>query len=118
MVHAGRAILSPPTCAEGAMLLELTISQLDIGPVSPERADELGRLGYLQWLGALRPDASYLAEARRAYELAVPFARNSPAIAVFCDLLVASTRMPPVPLDVTWPVGARRGGAKARRGAV
>ncbi len=97
------------------MLLERTISQLDIGPLPPDRAAELGRLGYMQWLGALRPDASYPTEAQRAYAMAVPFARTSPAIAVFCDLLVASAEVPPVPLDLTMPGGVRRGGARARR---
>jgi hypothetical protein len=100
------------------MLLERTISQLDIGPLAPRVARELGRLGYLQWLGALKGGASYRAEALRAYEMAEPFAHNSPAVAVFCDLLVASTSGPPAPLDLALPLGARRGGAKARRGAL
>ena len=100
------------------MLLERTISQLDIGPLPRVRAEELGRLGYLQWLGGLRPDASYLAEALRAHRKALPFATTSPAVAVFCDLLEASARMPPVALDLPLPVGARRGGARARRGVL
>jgi hypothetical protein len=100
------------------MLLERTISQLDIGPVSPARANELGRLGYMQWLGALGPMADYRAEAMRAYAAAQPFIRTSPAIAVFCDLLVASTRTPIEPLALPLPTRHRRGGAQGRRTAI
>ncbi|WP_349361153.1 hypothetical protein [Stappia sp.] len=100
------------------MLLERTISQLDIGPVSPTRAAELGQLGYMQWLGALGSMADYRAEAMRAYTAAHPFIRTSPAIAVFCDLLVASTRMPIEPLPLALPARQRRGGAQARRAAI
>lgn len=99
------------------MLLERTISQLDIGPVPPARAAELGRLGYIQWLGGLPGTASYLAEAQRAYELAVPFARVSPAVAVFCDLLVISATSPLAMPDLGPVGGIRRGGARARRDA-
>jgi hypothetical protein len=100
------------------MLLELTISQLDIGPVSPERARDLGQLGYIQWLGSLRGDDDYHRAAHRAFEMAAPFRRGSPAVAVFCDLLVASTRMPPQPPTVAIPAPARRGGARGRRAAL
>ena len=96
------------------MLLELTITQLDIGWVPADRALELGRLGHLQWLGALPGDANYRDEAMRAYTLAIPFARSSPAVAVFCELLLESTRMPPRPLALHSP-RRRRGGARARR---
>lgn len=100
------------------MLLERTISQLDIGPMPPARAQELGQLGFMQWLGALRPMADYRAEAMRAYSAAQPFLRTSPAVAVFCDLLVASTRMPIEPLPLALPARHRRGGARARRAAI
>ncbi len=99
------------------MLLELTVTQLDIGHVPPERALELGQLGYLQWLDGLPGQASYPAEAMRAYTLAAPFIRNSPAVAVFCDLLVTSTRDPLSPLSLTLRPRHRRGGAQARRAA-
>ena len=98
------------------MLLDRTISQLDIGYLPRARALELGQLGYMQWLGALPGDADYRGAAMRAYEAASPFRRASPAVAVFCDLLVASTRMPPAPLPLSLP-RHRRGGARARRGA-
>jgi hypothetical protein len=97
------------------MLLERTIFQLDIGHVPPEQAEELGQLGYLQWLGGLPDNSAYSAEAMRAYEMALPFMRTSPAVAVFCDLLVASTTMPPRPLALYLSNRVRRGGAQARR---
>lgn len=100
------------------MLLERTISQLDIGYVPDHVAEKMGHLGYAQWLGALKGDAGYLVEAMRAYEMAQPFIRNSPAVAVFCQLLVDSTASPLKPLDLKLPVPARRGGAKARRGVL
>jgi hypothetical protein len=99
------------------MLLERTISQLDIGPIPLPRAYELGQLGYMQWLGWLPPMADYRKEAMRAYAAAQPFIRTSPAVAVFCDLLVASTRSPIEPLPLSWPTRHRRGGARARRAA-
>lgn len=100
------------------MLLERTISQLDIGYLPPARAQELGQLGYMQWLGGLPSDANYRTEAMRAYAAAAPFLHPSPAVAVFCDLLVASTRMPPEPLALALPARHRRGGAQARRRAL
>ncbi|MEM8569653.1 MAG: hypothetical protein AAGG56_01985 [Pseudomonadota bacterium] len=97
------------------MLLEHTISQLDIGPLPEARARELGNLGYMQWLAGLPTMSDYAFEAMRAYDMALPFRRNSPAIVVFCDLLVASTRLPLEPLPLTLPRPRRRGGADARR---
>ncbi|MDJ0995640.1 MAG: hypothetical protein QNI90_18825 [Dinoroseobacter sp.] len=97
------------------MMLEHTISQLDIGYVPDHVAEEMGHLGYVQWLGAIRGNASYIGEAMRAYHLAQPFVRTSPAVAIFCHLLVASTASPVAPLELKLPAPARRGGAKARR---
>ena len=99
------------------MLLERTISQLDIGYVPNDRARELGHLGFMQWLGALPGKVNYRDAARHAHAVAAPFRTTSPAIAVFCDLLVASTRMPPEPLELHLPSHHRRGGAQARREA-
>lgn len=121
MDHNGQADIrrfpsgAAPERAEGAMLLERTILQLDMGPVPPEKAEEFGQLGYMQWLAGLPGDADYRREAMRAYGMALPFIRTSPSVAVFCDLLVASTRMPPRPLHLSAPARERRGGAKARR---
>ncbi len=100
------------------MLLELTISQLDIGPLPSDRAKELGQLGYMQWLGSLPAMSDYRRETMRAYEMAFPFQYTSPAIAAFCDLLVASMRVPPEPLCLALPHPRRRGGAEARRAAL
>lgn len=97
------------------MLLERTIFQLNIGSMPLKRARELGRLGYMQWLGGLPAMANYHTEAMRAYSMAAPLRDNSPALAVFCDLLVASTRLPPEPLPLSLPTGHRRGGASGRR---
>jgi len=97
------------------MLLERTISQLDIGPVPPDEAAELGQLGYIQWLAGLPAHADYARAAMHAHTMAQPFRQSSPAIAVFCDLLVASTRLPIEPLPLKMPARERRGGARARR---
>jgi hypothetical protein len=97
------------------MLLELTIRQLDIGPVPKTRAIELGQLGYMQWLGSLPGHVGYAQEARRALSLARPFIGCSPAVAVFCDLLAASLRISPAPLALALPARRRRGGARSRR---
>ena len=99
------------------MLLERTISQLDVGYVPDHVAEKMGHLGYLQWLGALDGNAGYLVEARRAHELAQPFIRTSPAVAVFCHLLAASTASPLSALDLKLPPPSRKGGAQARRDA-
>ena len=97
------------------MLLERTISQLDIGSVPPDEAMELGQLGYLQWLASLPVNADYARAAMHAYTMAQPFRQSSPAVAVFCELLVASTRLPIEPLPLKMPTRERRGGARARR---
>ncbi|MEM8841129.1 MAG: hypothetical protein AAGD47_05075 [Pseudomonadota bacterium] len=100
------------------MLLERTIAQLDIGDISPERAQELGQLGYMQWLGALPGSSNYRLEAKHAFAVASPFSARSPAVAVFCDLLAASTHADPAPLALRLPDRHRRGGSRARRGAL
>lgn len=97
------------------MFLERTISQLDVGYLEPERASELGQMGYMQWLGWLPGSADYHHTARHALTVAAPFAAVSPAVAVFCDLVGASLDMPPKPLALKLPERRRRGGHKARR---
>ncbi|MEL6410383.1 MAG: hypothetical protein AAFQ38_08285 [Pseudomonadota bacterium] len=99
------------------MLLELTISQLDIGYVPQGRAQVMGQLGYMQWLGALPAMSHYIDEATHAYALAKPFAANSPAVDVFCDLLLSSLKAPLSPMPLKLPARERRGGARARRSA-
>ena len=97
------------------MLLEHTIRQLDIGPVPPEQAAEMGALGFMQWLAALPGYTSYREEAERAYGRAKPFSRTSPAVAEFCELLACSMRTPLAPVALAAPNPRRRGGAPARR---
>jgi hypothetical protein len=104
-------------CAEGAMMLNQTIQQLDRSDLSPARARALAHLGYMQWLGSLPGNSSYPDEAMRAYMAAQPRAWRAPALAVFCDLLVASTRTPLAPLTLILPPRSRRGGARGRRAA-
>ena len=97
------------------MLLERTIFQLDTGSVTPDQALKMGHLGYMQWLGGLPGRANYRREALRAYDRARPFAEASPAVAVFCDLVLASIDAPLRPLDLHLPARKRRGGSQARR---
>lgn len=97
------------------MLLERTILQLDVGPLPPDKAVELGQLGYLQWLGALPGHRSYRQEVIWAHASAAPFMDASPAVAVFCSLLNASIRRPLEPLPLALSAPRRRGGARARR---
>ena len=99
------------------MLLERTVAQLDIGFVPAHQAEKMGHLGYMQWLGALRAQASYTGEAKRAHARAAPLRQTSPAIDVFCRLLEASIQTPLRSLDLKLPVPHRRGGARARREA-
>jgi len=97
------------------MLLKHTISQLDTGPMPRERAEEMGRLGYLQWLACLDARSNYRVEAMRACTMAAPRALTSPALSVFQELVLASLRTPMAPLPLTLPARQRRGGARARR---
>ena len=97
------------------MLLEQTISQLDVGYMPLKRAQVMGQLGYMQWLGALPAHSDYKREAMNAYEMAIPLAEASEPIQVFCDLLRASIATPLKPLDLKLPERERRGGAEARR---
>ncbi|MCH2164748.1 MAG: hypothetical protein MK098_08865 [Marinovum sp.] len=97
------------------MLLERTLFQLDVGAMSPERALQMGQLGYMQWLGALRPEASYSKEASHALAMARSFEDGSPAVAVFCELLQTTLNTPLQPLALRLPERSRRGGAQARR---
>ena len=97
------------------MLIEQTILQLQVRADTPERAKELGQLGYIQWLGALPGSASYKAQARHALAYAQPFKTTDPAVAVFCNLIKRSLEHPLKPLDLALPKPRRRGGAQMRR---
>lgn len=101
------------------MLTEQTLIQILSQPdraSAPERARELGQLGFMQWLGGLPAQSAYDAQARRALGLALPFALASPAMEEFCRLLDASLARPLAPLDLALPTARRRGGARMRRG--
>lgn len=97
------------------MLTKKTLDQLQLNPASPERARELGQLGYMQWLGGLPGDADYENEAVMAYLTAMDFIETDATVAVFCDLLRLSLRHRLQPLDLALPKAVRRGGARARR---
>ncbi len=97
------------------MKLEKVLFGLQTQTDTTDRARELGRLGFMQWLAGLPGDSNFQTEALRAYTIAQPFIRTDPPVAVFCELLVEATRMPPRPMDLTLPRPGRRGGAKARR---
>ncbi len=98
------------------MLLNRTILQLDVGPIPQERARELAAMGYLQWLGGLPADASYPEAAHHALRVAGPFCETSPAVLLFSEIVEASLGC--MTLDLTLPSRQRRGGARARRGAL
>ncbi|MEQ9695175.1 hypothetical protein [Shimia sp. SDUM112013] len=100
------------------MLIARTLTQLQVDIETPERAEELGRMGYIQWLGWLPGQSSYEAEAVKAYLVAMDFIETDPAVAVFCDLIRQSLRRPLVPLDLRLPKPRRRGGARQRRMAL
>lgn len=100
------------------MLTEHTLIQILSQPDpthAPERARELGQLGFMQWLGGLPGDTAYDAQAHRALHLALPFVGTGPAMAEFCRLVSASLEGPHVPLDLAMPPNRRRGGARMRR---
>lgn len=97
------------------MLIERTISQLQVRADTPERAKELGQLGYIQWLGALPGSESYQAQAMLALAYGQPFIASDPAVAVFCEIIRRSLESPLNPLDLALPKPKRRGGAQVRR---
>ena len=97
------------------MLIARTLTQLQVKPTTPERAKEIGQLGYMQWLGGLPAGACYQSEAACAYLSALPFKDTDPAVSVFCDLIRTSLENPLKPLDLALPKPRRRGGARERR---
>ena len=107
----------PPSAPSdrSARLLLRTLTMLQVGADSAERARELGQMGYMQWLGGLPGSACYRTEAGRALQGALPFATSDAPVAVFCGLLSASLRDPLTPLDLALPRPRRRGGAQDRR---
>lgn len=100
------------------MLTDRTIRQLQRYAGPDEGAEDIARMGYLQWLGGLRGEESYPAAAARAVALARPFEGSAPAVAAFCDLLRATLAAPLMPLDIPWPAPRRRGGPRRRRASL
>ncbi|NBD30474.1 MAG: hypothetical protein GVY31_10625 [Alphaproteobacteria bacterium] len=97
------------------MLLDHTISQLDTGPMPPDRACQMGQLGYMQWIAGLPGEADYCRAARRALARAADLRTGSPAVEAFCQLVETSLATPLAPLPLSMPPARRRGGARARR---
>ncbi len=97
------------------MHLERTLHMLQTETETEERAAELGRMGVMQWLGGLKGDESFPAQAADALEAASPFREADPAVEAFCALLEEAMKMPPRPLDLALPQRRRRGGARRRR---
>ena len=97
------------------MLVHRTLQQLQVKVDTPERAQELGQLGYMQWLGGLPGGSCYRTQAIRALDRAQTFRATDPAVAVFCDLLLTSLQKPLAPLGLSLPKPRRRGGAQERR---
>ena len=89
------------------MILERTILQLDTGPMDPDAAQELGQLGYMQWIASLPANTDYCAAALAAIDKAQPFMVHSPAMATFCELLLASVEAPLTPLAFGHACSAR-----------
>jgi hypothetical protein len=97
------------------MVLDRILHRLQMQQTEHCRTTEFGQLGYMEWLGSLAADSDYNQQAMTAYHKALPFRRKAPAIAVFCELLIASTRIPLQPLEIGLPSPHRRGGARGRR---
>lgn len=97
------------------MVLDRILERLQLQQSEHCRIIEFGQLGFMEWLGSLPADSDYNQQAMTAYQQAQPLRQKAPAIAVFCDLLIQSTRMPLQPLDICLPSPNRRGGARGRR---
>ncbi|GGD33657.1 hypothetical protein [Sinisalibacter lacisalsi] len=95
-----------------------TLSQLLMAPAGPDRAREIGQMGYMQWLAGLPGGARYEAEVLHALRVTADFIDSDPAVAEFCRLLRASLRGPLAPLELALPAPRRRGGAWQRRRAL
>ncbi len=97
------------------MFLERTLHMLQTQTDCETRAGELGRMGFMQWLGSLEGRGSFALQAEYALDEAEKFRSTDPAVAVFCGLIEEALVMPPRPLDLALPEKRRRGGARSRR---
>ena len=89
------------------MVLDRILHSLNTPSLSRRRAIEQGRLAFLEWLWSLPEGTNFATQALADYERADRSGLTSPAITVFCGLLVHASRPMPMPV--------RRGGARARR---
>lgn len=97
------------------MSLALVLEKLRAAPADPDRAGDLGRMAYLEWLETLPADASFPEAARIAIDRARRPAGRSPAASVFRGLVMEAVRRAPRPLDLALPEPQRRGGPGRRR---
>ena len=97
------------------MVFDTILDKLLSPDPTPEQADRLARLAYLEWLGTLPGDKNFVLAAMEVYQRAISVSEVAPAARVFCDLLLEATRRPGQPLALLSPAKSRRGGARARR---
>ncbi|MCQ0971935.1 hypothetical protein MLD63_16045 [Paracoccus sp. TK19116] len=104
--HVDRDV--PPCASAGATaqdrpasLAEDVIARIGQGSMPPDRARELGEFAYLHWLARLPGDESYSAQAQQALRSAAPAVPASPALGIFCEMLMASLARPIQPLRLT-----------------
>jgi hypothetical protein len=102
---------------EDVMSLALVLDKLRAAPADPDRAEDLGRMAFLEWLETLPPEANFPEAAMIAFDRSRRTARRVPAAAVFRALLVEAVRRAPRPVDLTLPAPQRRGGHGRRREA-
>lgn len=97
------------------MHIDLILDKLLTPDPTPEEAQRLADMAYMEWLGRLPGKANFHVEAMGAYASAVAISGMAPAAAVFCDRLIEVTTNGPVAIDLVLPGKERRGGAQARR---
>jgi hypothetical protein len=97
------------------MSLALVLDKLRAAPTAPDRAEELGRMAFIEWLETLPPHKSFPVAAMVAFDRSRRIARRVPAAAEFRALLVEAVRRSPLPVDLTLPAPQRRGGRGRRR---
>ena len=97
------------------MSLALVLEKLRAAPTDPDRAEDLGRMAFIEWMETLPGEASFHASAMVAFDRSRRTARRVPAAAEFRALLVEAVRISPRPLDLTLPAPQRRGGHGRRR---
>lgn len=97
------------------MSLALVLEKLEAAPRDPDRAEDLGRMAFIEWLETLPGEANFPAAALEAFNRSRRMARRAPAAVAFRALLREAVRHAPMPLDLTMPEPQRRGGHSRRR---